>query len=73
MLCSDGVNKGLTDAGIEEIIKKDLSAGRLAQEIVKVSAHNDGKDNVSCVVIKIVAPKEKSFLKTLFRSFTTEK
>ena len=22
MLCSDGVNKGLTDAGIEEIIKK---------------------------------------------------
>ncbi len=71
MLCSDGVNKGLNDAGIEEIMKKDISAGKIAQEIVQVAAHNDGKDNVSCVVIKIVAPKEKTFLQTLFSRFTT--
>ena len=73
MLCSDGVNKGLTDAGLEEIIKKDISAGKLAQEIVKISARNDGKDNVSCVVIKIVEPKEKTFLQTLFAHFNSAK
>lgn len=73
MICSDGVNKGLTDAGLEEIIKKDMSADRLAQEIVKVSAYNDGKDNVSCVVVKIIEPREKSFLQTLFTHFTSEK
>ena len=73
MLCSDGVNKGLIDADIEKIIQKNLSAGKLAQEIVKVSAKNDGKDNVSCVVIKIVEPKEKSFLQKLFAYFKTAK
>ena len=67
VLCSDGVNKGLSDINIEKIVKKNLSAGKIAHEIVKTSAHNDGKDNVSCVVIKIVASKEKSF----FKSFLT--
>lgn len=73
VLCSDGVNKGLTDAKMEQIVKKNLSSGKLAQEIVKVSANNDGKDNVSCVVIKIVASKERSFFQSIFDSFKTSK
>lgn len=73
VLCSDGVNKGLTDKEIETIVQKNLSAGKMAHEIVRVSANKDGKDNVSCVVIKIVEPKEKSFFQTLFHTFKTKK
>lgn len=62
MLCSDGVNKGIKDEEIAEILKKPLSAGRLCQEIVKFSARNDGKDNVSCVVFKMLPKQDKSFL-----------
>ena len=65
MLCSDGVNKGIKDSEIEEILKKPLSAGRLCQEVVKFSARNDGKDNVSCVVFKMLPKKEKSIFKKL--------
>ena len=73
VLCSDGVNKGLSDKEIEQIVQKNLSAGKLAHEIVKVSAGKDGKDNVSCVVCKIMPAKDKSFLETLFNSFKTKK
>ncbi len=65
MLCSDGVNKGIKDSEIEDILKKPLSAGRLCQEVVKFSARNDGKDNVSCVVFKMLPKKEKSIFKRL--------
>lgn len=73
VLCSDGVNKGLSDINIEKIVKKNLSAGKIAHEIVKTSAHNDGKDNVSCVVIKITEPKENSFIKSIFSYFSSKK
>ena len=73
VLCSDGVNKGLTDKDIERIVQKNTSVGKLAQEIVKIASNNDGKDNASCVVIKITEPKEDSFLKTIFSRFTSKK
>ncbi len=73
VLCSDGVNKGLTDKCMEQIVQKKLSVGKMAQEIVKISSDNDGKDNISCVVIKITEPKEKSFLKSILSHFTTTK
>jgi len=66
MLCSDGVNKGIRDEQIGDIMCKPLSAGKMCQTIVKISAELDGKDNVSCVVAKIVEKKEKSFLSKLF-------
>lgn len=65
MLCSDGVNKGIKDSEIEDILKKPLNAGRLCQDIVKFSARNDGKDNVSCVVFKMLPRKDKTILEKL--------
>ena len=62
MLCSDGVNKGIKENEIEQILKKPLSAGKMCHEIVKFSSKNDGKDNISCVVFKMLPKKEKTFL-----------
>jgi len=66
MLCSDGVNKGLGEDEIAKILAKDSSTGKKCQEIVKVSARNDGKDNVSCVVVRIKEKKKKSIMSNLF-------
>ena len=60
MLCSDGVNKGIKESEIEQILKKPLSAGKMCHEIVKFSSKNDGKDNTSCVVFKMLPKKNKS-------------
>lgn len=73
VICSDGVNKGLTDKQIATIVNKNESAGKMAQEIVKSATNNDGKDNASCVIIKITEPKEKTILDTLFAPFKKNK
>ncbi|MDR0952891.1 MAG: protein phosphatase 2C domain-containing protein [Elusimicrobiota bacterium] len=66
MLCSDGVNKGINDAKIEEILGRKLSAGKLAHAIVKVSAAKDGKDNVSAAVMKVLPKTKKPLFRRLF-------
>jgi protein phosphatase len=66
MLCSDGVNKGVSDADIEQILSKPAGAGKMCQEIVKTAAREDGKDNVSCVVVKVREKSKKSFMSGLF-------
>lgn len=62
MLCSDGVNKGIKECEIEEILSRPISAGKMCHEIVKFSSKNDGKDNISCVVFKMLPKKEKTFM-----------
>ena len=69
MMCSDGVNKGITEAEIQTIMLKPLSAGKMCHEIVRISAKNDGKDNVSSVVIKILPKAKKSVMASLARAF----
>jgi protein phosphatase len=66
MLCSDGVNKGISDADIEQILSKTAGAGKMCQEIVKIAAREDGKDNVSCVIVKVKEKSKKSFMSGLF-------
>ena len=70
VLCSDGVNKGITDAEILELLKSNLKPTELCKKIVQISAKNDGKDNTSCVVLQIDKKQKKSFinyLKGLFK------
>ncbi|MDR1123445.1 MAG: protein phosphatase 2C domain-containing protein [Elusimicrobiota bacterium] len=66
MLCSDVVNKGISDADIEQILSKPVGAGKMCQEIVKTAAREDGKDNVSCVIIKVKEKNKKSFMSGFF-------
>ena len=66
MLCSDGVNKGIPEAGIKEILQKPVSAGKMCKEIANTSAKTDGKDNVSCVVVRLTPKKKKSILSDFF-------
>lgn len=70
ILCSDGVNKGITDAEILKLLKLNLKPTELCKKIVQISARNDGKDNTSCVILRVDQKQKKSFtsfVKGLFK------
>ncbi|WP_424244811.1 protein phosphatase [Elusimicrobium posterum] len=55
-MCSDGINKGMTDEEIKRYLLKaeKTSIGKLCKAIVKKANENDGKDNISAIVIKVM-------------------
>ncbi len=70
VLCSDGVNKGISDEEILDFLKSNLKPTELCKKIVQTSAKKDGKDNTSCVIVKVCQKQEKSFvsyIKSLFK------
>ena len=72
VLCSDGLYKGLTEHQIGEIIKQGqhLPIVKLCKQLVRQSNDNDGQDNISAVVIKILAPQKLSFAQKVRKFFT---
>ncbi|MBO7238198.1 MAG: Stp1/IreP family PP2C-type Ser/Thr phosphatase, partial [Elusimicrobiaceae bacterium] len=62
ILCSDGLYKGLTEQEIGDIIRanKTVPIVKLCKQLVRQSNDNDGQDNISAVVIKILTPKKLS-------------
>lgn len=71
VLCSDGLYKGLTEHQIGDIVQsgRDLPIVKLCKQLVKQSNTNDGQDNISAVVIKILTPKKLSFAQKICRFF----
>ena len=55
-LCSDGVNKGLTDEEIKHYLQKayKTSLSKICKALVRKANDNDGKDNISAVIIKVM-------------------
>ena len=65
ILCSDGVNKGITDAEILDLLKSNLKSTELCKKIVQISAKKDGKDNTSCVILHVNQKQEKSLIDSI--------
>lgn len=55
MLCSDGVNDGLSDKAIEQLMKLNerKSPIHIAKTIVKEAIKGNSKDNITAMIIKI--------------------
>ncbi|MCL2888495.1 MAG: Stp1/IreP family PP2C-type Ser/Thr phosphatase [Elusimicrobia bacterium] len=55
-LCSDGVNKGLSDEEIKQYLQKadKTSPSKVCKALVRKANDNDGKDNISAVIIKVM-------------------
>jgi len=55
-LCSDGVNKGLTDEEIKHYLQKayKTSLSKVCKALVRKANENDGKDNISAVIVKVM-------------------
>ena len=71
LLCSDGLYKGLEDAEMARILQenKDLPLVKLCKLLVQTSNKNDGQDNITTLLIKILPPHKVPFsqrIKNLF-------
>lgn len=62
ILCSDGLYKGLTEKNIGDMVfkEKDMPIVKMCKHLVRLSNEQDGQDNISAVVIKILEPKPLS-------------
>ena len=55
LLCSDGLSDMVEDAQMEAILRKKADPQEAASELVKTALENGGRDNVTVMVVKIVA------------------
>lgn len=71
LLCSDGLYKGLSEAEMGTLLTagKDVSIVKLCKHLVRVSNEQDGQDNISAVLIKILPPRQVTLKQRLQRLF----
>lgn len=71
VLCSDGLYKGMNETQLAEQLEqgKNLPLVKLCKQLVRVSNDNDGQDNISAVMIKILPPQRLSFKQKVRRFF----
>lgn len=71
LLCSDGLNKGLSDTEIKDFMSKanKVPLARLCKAIIKKANDQSGKDNISAIIIQTL-PAHKNFLYAAFSKFT---
>ncbi|QDU42533.1 Serine/threonine phosphatase stp [Symmachiella dynata] len=53
LLCSDGVNEGVEDDQIAEILKRCAEPQQAADELVQASQDGGANDNITCVVVYV--------------------
>jgi protein phosphatase len=55
ILCSDGLVDEVTDEAIEQCVKQPISPQKLADQLVVIANQNGGRDNITVVVVDVVA------------------
>jgi protein phosphatase len=54
LICSDGLTEGLFNAQIADFLRDKKSAANPAKALVEAAVKNDGRDNATALVIKVV-------------------
>lgn len=55
LICSDGLSKELTDIGIHHFLSTAPTARAAAEALVRESLDNEGRDNITVIVIEVHA------------------
>lgn len=58
LICSDGLTKELTDVGIRHFLAECETAEEAAKELVAQALGNSGRDNVTAIVVDVLAVGE---------------
>jgi protein phosphatase len=58
LACSDGLSKELSDSRIAEVLAAGLPAGETAEELVREALESGGRDNVTVVVVDVLAVEQ---------------
>jgi protein phosphatase len=56
MLCSDGLNKMISDETIEQILRDEKNPTAAVEKLVAMANEAGGRDNVSVIVVRVVDP-----------------
>lgn len=72
LLCSDGLTGELSDAEIQQLCASAATLDALVDDLVESANRKGGKDNISCIVLGLVAPapaeeRPRSFLDKLLK------
>ena len=72
LLCSDGLYKGLSEKEMAKMLKEghNMPLVKLCKQLVRESNENDGQDNISAVLIKILPAQKVSFGQRIKRFFS---
>ncbi len=54
VLCSDGLNRMVTDPDIGSILNTSLSAKEATDRLIALANENGGEDNVTVIVVKVL-------------------
>jgi len=68
LVCSDGLSKELTDAGIEHYLSSAGTAQEAAESLMQQSLDNEGRDNITVIVIEVHAIGDPTDTQDLSRS-----
>lgn len=60
LVCSDGLTKELTDAGLEHVLSGASSAQEAADALIDAALENGGRDNVTVIVVDVLAVNDGS-------------
>lgn len=71
LICSDGLSKELTDYGIQHFLSTADTAQEAAEALVQQALDNEGRDNVTVVVIEVHAVGDMRDTKDLSGSLET--
>jgi PPM family protein phosphatase len=54
LICSDGLTEGLFNPQIADFLRAEKAGSNPAQDLVQAAVNNDGRDNTTALVIKVV-------------------
>lgn len=55
ILCSDGLVDEVTDEAIEKCVKQKLEPQKIADQLVSIANANGGRDNITVIVVDVIA------------------
>lgn len=72
LLCSDGLYKGLEEADMSRLLTENAQAPlvKLCKLLVQTSNKNDGQDNITTLLVKILPPKKLPFSQRIKHLFS---
>jgi protein phosphatase len=54
LLCSDGINKEMSDAELDDACRRYLQPQDLVENLFDLSLSRAGRDNISAVVVRLL-------------------
>ncbi|NCU80673.1 MAG: hypothetical protein EBV51_01515 [Acidimicrobiia bacterium] len=73
ILCSDGLVDEVTDEAIEKCVRQKLEPQKIADQLVSIANANGGRDNITVIVVDVIAESNTATLNSSPKQTTVKK